>query len=332
MIARRNCLTSASLRFKRITLISGLPFRVHNCDVPSVCGVRWQCVGAARDATRRWSWVEVRASGGVGMHIFDRAGRWAGAPLSQKRKAVAVGFGLLATLGFIAGCSRSNGDRGTALAPPRAGMMSTRVAEPRALPQASSPARVSYAAESFGAARVPQGGGTYKIGKPYTIAGRWYFPQEDPGYDRRGVASWYGADFHGKKTANGEIYNVNALTAAHPTLPIPSFAYVTSIKTGRTVLVRVNDRGPYAKDRIMDLSRRTAEALGIASAGISEVRVKYAGRAPLDGNDRQEQRFLAEQPWASSDQRVAMGSGIHAAPVQSRGAEWRGRMGLMRAE
>ena len=172
---------------------------------------------------------------------------------------------------------------------------------------------------------IAKGGGVYKIGKPYTIAGRWYFPQEDPNYDRRGIASWYGADFHGRKTANGEVYDMNALTAAHPTLPIPSYAYVTSLKTQRTVLVRVNDRGPYAKDRIMDLSRRTAEALGVAGAGISEVRVKYAGRAPLNGDDSQERRFIASQPW--SRDLVA-----NAAPAQSRGPEWRGRMGLMHSE
>jgi rare lipoprotein A len=91
-----------------------------------------------------------------------------------------------------------------------------------------------------------------------------------------------------------------ALTAAHPTLPLPSYAYVTSVTTGRTVLVRINDRGPYAHNRIMDLSRRTAEVLGVASAGVSNVRVRYAGRAPLSGDDTHERRFLASQPWAQT--------------------------------
>ena len=162
---------------------------------------------------------------------------------------------------------------------------------------------------------IPKGGGTYKLGSPYRIANRWYLPAEDPNYDRTGIASWYGADFHGRKTANGEVYDMNRLSAAHPTLPLPSYAYVTSLKTGRTVLVRVNDRGPYAAERIMDLSKQTAEALGIAGAGISQVRVKYAGRAPLNGDDTTERRFLASQPWAN--QTIA-----HAPPP--------GRMGLTR--
>lgn len=145
---------------------------------------------------------------------------------------------------------------------------------------------------------VAKGRGTYKIGQPYKVAGRWYTPMEDPGYDRSGVASWYGTDFHGRKTANGEVYDMHALTAAHPTLPLPSYVYVTNLANGRTLLVRVNDRGPYAADRIIDLSRRTARLLGTEASGLGQVRVRYAGRAPLDGDDRQEQAFLAGQPWA----------------------------------
>jgi rare lipoprotein A len=144
--------------------------------------------------------------------------------------------------------------------------------------------------------RVPKGGGTYKLGAPYQISGRWYIPQEDPAYDRTGVASWYGDDFHGRKTANGEIYDMRALTAAHPTLPLPSYAHVTNLETGRTLLVRINDRGPYARDRIIDLSRASARALGFEGRGLTHVRVRYAGRAPLDGDDRREQAFLAGQP------------------------------------
>lgn len=145
--------------------------------------------------------------------------------------------------------------------------------------------------------RIPKGGGSYKLGVPYRVAGRWYVPQEDPGYDRSGTASWYGADFHGRKTANGEIFDMDALTAAHPTLPIPSYAYVTNLSNGRTILVRINDRGPYAHDRIMDLSRRTARLLGSEQSGLTQVRVRYAGRAPLDGDDRREREFAAQQPW-----------------------------------
>jgi rare lipoprotein A len=143
--------------------------------------------------------------------------------------------------------------------------------------------------------QVPKGGGGYKIGAPYKISGRWYVPAEDPNYDRQGRGSWYGADFHGRKTANGEIYNMNALTAAHPTLPLPSYVYVTNLANNRTVLVRVNDRGPYANDRIIDMSRASARALGFEDAGITNVRVKFAGRAPLDGNDYHERLFLAQR-------------------------------------
>jgi rare lipoprotein A len=141
--------------------------------------------------------------------------------------------------------------------------------------------------------QIPKGGGTYKIGSPYKIGTRWYTPTEDPNYDRRGLGSWYGSDFHGRKTANGEIFDMNALTAAHPTLPIPSYAYVTNLSNNRTVLVRINDRGPYAHDRIIDLSRRSARELGFEQNGVTQVRVKYAGRAPLDGSDHHERTFTA---------------------------------------
>jgi rare lipoprotein A len=165
--------------------------------------------------------------------------------------------------------------------------------------------------------QIPKGGGHYKLGTPYKIANRWYVPAEEPGYDKVGLASWYGTDFHGRKTANGEVFDMYALTAAHPTLPLPSYAYVTSTRTGRTVLVRINDRGPYAHDRVMDLSRGTAEVLGIHAAGVSEVRVKYAGRAPMNGDDTHERRFLASQPWA---QNFAQSAPMSRAP---------GRMGLL---
>ena len=142
-----------------------------------------------------------------------------------------------------------------------------------------------------------KGGGSYKLGVPYKIAERWYVPREEPGYDRQGIGSWYGDDFHGRKTANGEIFDMNALTAAHPTLPMPSYAYVTNLATGRTILVRINDRGPYANDRVIDLSHASARALGYENQGTSKVRVRYAGRAPLNGDDRREHQYLAEQPW-----------------------------------
>ena len=160
---------------------------------------------------------------------------------------------------------------------------------------------------------VPKGGGTYKLGQPYSIAGRWYVPREDPRYERTGVGSWYGDEFHGRKTANGEIFDRNALTAAHPTLPLPSYAYVTNLDNGRTILVRINDRGPYANDRVIDLSHGSAHALGYSGRGLANVRVRYAGRAPLDGNDRHERAFLAAQPWSRG------GGAAVAAQLPSRG-------------
>ena len=132
---------------------------------------------------------------------------------------------------------------------------------------------------------VPSGGGYFKIGRPYKIAGRWYKPAEDPGYDEVGLASWYGSDFHGRRTANGEIFDMTALTAAHPTLPLPTYARVTNLENGSSVVVRVNDRGPFAHDRVIDLSRRTADVLGFKQDGTAKVRVQYVGMAPLDGND-----------------------------------------------
>lgn len=140
----------------------------------------------------------------------------------------------------------------------------------------------------------------YKLGQPYRIANVWYVPREEPGFDRTGTASWYGADFHGRLTANGETYNMNALTAAHPTLPLPSYVTVTNLANNRTVLVRINDRGPYVDGRLIDLSRAAARALGYETSGTASVRVRYAGRAPLNGDDTRERQYLASQPWAGS--------------------------------
>lgn len=144
---------------------------------------------------------------------------------------------------------------------------------------------------------VPKGGGRYKVGKPYKVAGRWYTPREDPSYNKVGVASWYGDLFHGRYTANGEIFDMDALTAAHPTLPLPSYVRVTSLQNGRSLVLRLNDRGPYAHDRIIDLSRASAHALGFGRAGTARVRVQYLGPAPLNGDDSLERRIYASQPW-----------------------------------
>lgn len=153
---------------------------------------------------------------------------------------------------------------------------------------------------------VPKGGGVVKVGLPYNVAGQIYVPREDPAYDKVGVASWYGVLFHGRRTSNGEIYDMNALTAAHPTLPLPSYARVTNLENNRSIIVRINDRGPYKKDRIIDLSDRAAELLGFKAKGTARVRVQYAGPAPLNGDDTYERQVLAKQPWAAHIESVAV--------------------------
>ncbi|HET7211881.1 MAG TPA: septal ring lytic transglycosylase RlpA family protein [Methyloceanibacter sp.] len=145
---------------------------------------------------------------------------------------------------------------------------------------------------------VPKGGGRYQIGEPYQVAGLIYTPREDPAYDRVGSASWYGELFHGRRTANGEIYDMDRLSAAHPTLPLPVYARVTNLNNGRSLVVRINDRGPFARDRVIDLSRRSAELLGFRNQGTATVRVKYLGRAPMNGDDSYELSYLASQNWA----------------------------------
>jgi rare lipoprotein A len=132
---------------------------------------------------------------------------------------------------------------------------------------------------------VPKGGGTYRVGKPYIVAGRVYVPEEDPHYREEGLASWYGDDFHGRLTANGEVFDMMSLTAAHPTLPMPCYARVTNLSNGKSLIVRVNDRGPYHGNRLMDVSRRAAELLEFKGNGVARVRVEYVGRAPLEGSD-----------------------------------------------
>ena len=155
--------------------------------------------------------------------------------------------------------------------------------------------KVTFSEEEYGVAAsprvtlaatgLPKGGGHHKIGKPYQIRGLWYVPKEEPGYDRSGKASWYGPKFHGRKTANGEVFDQQHLSAAHTTFPLPSYARVTNLANGRSVIVRVNDRGPYSHSRIIDVSKKAAEVLKFKRAGTANVRVEYVGPAPLEGDD-----------------------------------------------
>ncbi|MDX8517750.1 septal ring lytic transglycosylase RlpA family protein [Mesorhizobium dulcispinae] len=156
------------------------------------------------------------------------------------------------------------------------------------------PRSKEYFAESeYGVKASPRvafmrrGGGRDQLGKPYQVRGKWYYPKEDRHYAKVGLASWYGDAFHGRLTANGEVYDTAQLTAAHPTMPLPSYARVTNLDTGSSVIVRVNDRGPYHEGRIIDVSERAAQMLDYGKVGTARVKVEYVGRAPLDGNDDQ---------------------------------------------
>ncbi len=133
--------------------------------------------------------------------------------------------------------------------------------------------------------RVPKGGGVYRVGKPYVVAGRTFVPEEDTSYKAEGLASWYGRDFHGRLTANGEVFDQESISAAHPTLPMPSYVRVTNLSNRKSLIVRVNDRGPFHGDRVIDLSHKSAQLLGFKDNGVARVRVEYVGRAALEGSD-----------------------------------------------
>lgn len=131
---------------------------------------------------------------------------------------------------------------------------------------------------------IPKGGGRQMVGKPYTVAGRTYVPNETPRASE-GLASWYGANFHGRMTANGEVFDRDSVAAAHTTMPLPSYARVTNMQNGHSMIVRVNDRGPFHGNRVIDVSERAASALGFRQAGTARVRVEYVGRASTNGSD-----------------------------------------------
>jgi rare lipoprotein A len=127
--------------------------------------------------------------------------------------------------------------------------------------------------------RAAPGGRVPGTMKPYQVRGVWYRPRYDPDYDEKGIASWYGEQFHNRNTANGETFDMDVPSAAHKTLPLPSIVEVTDLDTGRKIRVRVNDRGPFVDGRIIDLSKAAAEQLGIARKGVARVRVRYLGPA-----------------------------------------------------
>ncbi|MBM3561762.1 MAG: septal ring lytic transglycosylase RlpA family protein [Alphaproteobacteria bacterium] len=186
------------------------------------------------------------------------------------RPKILVNLLSLVCLGALAGCSSSGSHRSASLGglgqiDPRYGVRPS----PRVIAEGEE---------------VPKGGGAYMVGKPYKIAGRTYYPSERP-YSAVGTASWYGSDFHGRRTANGEIFDRASISAAHPTMPLPSYARITNLRNDRSMVVRVNDRGPYHGGRVMDVSQRVAEALDFHGVGTTRVKVDWIGRAELEGDD-----------------------------------------------
>jgi rare lipoprotein A len=145
-----------------------------------------------------------------------------------------------------------------------------------------------------------------KIGKPYQVAGIWYYPSDDSGYDEVGLASWYGAQFHGGQTANGEQFDMDRVGAAHKTLPLPSYVEVTALDTGRKIIVRINDRGPFVTNRIIDLSRRSAQLLGIERSGVARVRVRRVDPSESDRLSLRWGRPASDRPYATPAELAAL--------------------------
>lgn len=176
---------------------------------------------------------------------------------------------------------------------------------------------------------IPKGGGRRFSGKPYVVAGRTYVPREDArGYAREGLASWYGSAFHGRMTANGEVFDRHSIAAAHPTLPLPSYARVTNLANGYSMVVRVNDRGPYHADRLMDVSEGVAEALEFRRKGTARVRVEYVGKASVAGSD--DRKLLATLRTDGSAAPVSGRSPVMVADLGSDAASGRGEEPLAR--
>jgi rare lipoprotein A len=154
-----------------------------------------------------------------------------------------------------------------------------RPAVPRTV-QAAEPHITEAAPPSEQSASRPQWLEQERVGPPYEANGRWYVPTPEPGYSETGTASWYGPQFHGQRAANGDVYDQEALTAAHPTLPLNSLVQVTNLENGREAIVRVTDRGPYVGERLIDVSRQAADVLGFEAQGRARVHVRYLGPAP----------------------------------------------------
>ena len=174
------------------------------------------------------------------------------------------------------------------------------------------------------AREAPAGEGVYKVGQPYQINGIWYTPAEDPAYNKTGIASWYGRPFHGQRTANGEIYDMNTLTAAHKTLPMPSYVRVTNLENGRSLILRLNDRGPFVNGRIIDVSYRAAQLLGFSEKGTARIQVQavdgpsenlIAARAANPGGGLEIDVAAAPRPQVAVDD-LPPPAGVDVAPAE----------------
>jgi rare lipoprotein A len=176
---------------------------------------------------------------------------------------------------LLAVCAGGGLSACASVAPMPEGLVSTTGSHASA--RAQYPQRQSYAQSPS------QKGPRYKVGAPYQAGGVWYVPAEQPNYDEVGLASWYGDQFNGKPTADGELFDMNGISGAHATLPMPSIVEVTNLENGRTIQVRLNDRGPFHPGRIIDLSRGAAQQLGFFNKGTAQVRVRFVSAAPLTG-------------------------------------------------
>jgi rare lipoprotein A len=161
---------------------------------------------------------------------------------------------------------------------------------------------------STGSSSARQQQGNFKVGRPYHAMGKWYTPSESYSYDEAGIASWYGDQFHGKKTANGEVFDKNAMTAAHPTLQLPSLVRVTNLENGRSTVLRVNDRGPFKRNRVIDVSHRAADVLGFTANGTAKVRVQVLDR---------ESRLLAEAAKKGYPAKIQMAMAFRREPEEA---------------
>lgn len=166
-----------------------------------------------------------------------------------------------------------------------------------------------------GAAPAPDGWSRPYAGPPYQVNGKWFVPMHEPDYDEVGIASWYGPGFNGELSSSGEKFDQDALTAAHPTLPIPSIVRVTNLENNRSVLLRLNDRGPYVDDRIIDLSRGAADALDVRRQGTAKVRVQYVGPAPADPDTQVTERMLVKASSQAPQPAPARSNNVWSTPM-----------------